>query len=82
MKSEGHIYRVAKKPCDECSQELTYILKDESYDFSCEHCNCTYRYYPQWAAFGSKRIEVINFASVHSQNADGLDGCENWGVDG
>jgi hypothetical protein len=93
--SEGHIYMVVKKPCDECSQELTYLKKDKSYDFSCDHCKCLYRYYPQWKPFAASKeaieiegSEVINFNFptssnvVYKPNEGGLDGCENWGVDG
>ena len=81
--SEGHIYRVSKEQCGECSQELTYLKKYESYDFSCDHCKCPYRYYPRWKPFAVSKegSEVIDF-STYKQNEDGLDGCENWGVDG
>ena len=88
--SEGHIYRVVKEQCGKCSQELTYLKKYESYDFSCDHCKCLYRYYPRWKPFaasketieieGSEVIDFIDF--TYKQNEDGLDGCENWGVDG
>lgn len=82
MESETQ-HDVIKTTCEKCSQEITYLKKDKSYDFSCGHCKCIYRYYyyPRWTAF--KPIGVIHEVIRDSEPGnDGLDGCENWGIDG
>ena len=79
MEGEGKTqHDVIKITCEKCSQEITYLKKDKSYDFSCGNCKCMYRYYyPRWSPF--KPVGVIRDSEPGNE---GLDGCENWGIYG
>ena len=81
------IYTFIMIKCINCSNEIMYSKKDIDYNFSCTKCGNKYKYYASKINFKQESIELDfnnqnNSPKYSSIQSDGLDGGENWGVDG
>ena len=71
--------------CENCSHKIAYSKKNIDYNISCDKCKNKYvDYKPK---FKEEHIEIFNnqtnnYITEYHPNIDGLDGCENWGIDG